>query len=451
MRNSDVTRPNRRAGRLRAATLWRDSSGNVAMVVGLMATVLVGVAGYAMDYAYASYIAQRMHRAAEAAVLGAVSQSAATAMGGYSNSTYLQNYGVGLLSANMSQLPVQPANSSVTVQSNGTGGVTASASYSANVPTFFSNVVGIKTIPVSGSTQASATPITYINYYFIIDISQSMGIGATSSDMSALYNRVVAYNNGSDGETGCVFGCHVKAAGQTYTNEYLAHSINPTITLRIDSAASAVQSVITAASQAAGTNKNIKIGLYTMSEDPTTGILVNVISAPSSSYSTLYSQAATIDLGNNTSGGSGDSDFTDQLTTFNAMVPANGSGVSAVSPLNYVFIITDGVTDTPGSSCTSGHCTSAFSASNCTSLKTKATVGVIYTTYNPIYAQNNKALGLENNYSNLVNSFVSQVPTNLQACASSSKYYFQASDGPAITTAMQALFAATQQNDTLQK
>jgi putative Flp pilus-assembly TadE/G-like protein len=318
------------------------------------------------------------------------------------------------------------------------------------LPLFFAQLIGLTSVNLTASAVATASPLTYINYYIVVDISQSMGIGSTATDMSNLYSRVVAYNNGNEGEVGCVFGCHVKAQGnngtnlQTYTNEYLAHSVSPAITLRIDAAVTAIQSIISAAQAAAGTNQNIKIGLYTMSENPVSGTLLNTISAPSSNYTSLTSLAATIDLGNNETVGLGDSDFADQLSQFNTILPANGSGASASSPANYVFLITDGLIDTPGSGCTSGHCTGAFSPSYCTNLKAKATVGVIYTTYLPIYNQNNSANGYETNYKNLVLPYVNQIAPNLEACATSSSYYFEASDGPAISTAMQSLFAASQ-------
>jgi hypothetical protein len=314
------------------------------------------------------------------------------------------------------------------------------------LPLFFAQLIGLTSVNLTASAVATASPITYINYYIVVDISQSMGIGSTATDMSNLYSRVVAYKNGSEaGEPGCVFGCHVKAAGQTYTNEYLAHSVSPPITLRIDAAVTAIQSIISAAKTAAGTNQNIKIGLYTMSKNPVSGTLLNTISPPSSNYSSLASLAGTIDLGNNVTNGDGDSDFGNQLSQFNSVLPANGSGTSATSPSNYVFLITDGLIDTPGNGCTSGHCTGAFSPSYCTNLKAKATVGVIYTTYLPIYSQNNAANGYEINYKNLVLPYVNQIAPNLLACATSSSYYFQASDGPAISTAMQALFGASQQ------
>jgi Flp pilus assembly protein TadG len=405
--------------------------------------VLICAVGFGVDFGYASLINQGLYDAADSAVLAATSQSAATAGGGYGDTSWLQNYGIDVFQGNIAKLGVSNVSPTVTVVSNGTGGVVATASYSYAVPTFFSSIFGMTSIPVSGQVQAVANPITYINFYIVTDISQSMGIAATAADMTTLYNRVAQYGNGSEGEAGCVFGCHVTSPGQSYTNEYLAHNITPKVTLRIDSAVAAIQTAIALAQTNAGTNQNLKIGLYTMSEDPVTGKLVNTISAPSSNYSNLKTLAQGIDLGNNTTSGFGDSDFADQISTLNGMIPANGSGASAASPLNYVFIITDGLSDVPNSSCPDWHCTSALQASICSTLKTKATVGVIYTTYSPIYNQNNSALGYEALYSQLVVPYVGQIAANLQACATSSNFYYQANNGPAISTGIQTLFASS--------
>ena len=238
--------------------------------------------------------------------------------------------------------------------------------------------------------------------------------------------------------------------GQPYTNEYLAHSISPRITLRIDSAVTAIQTIITDATAAAGSNKNIKIGLYTMSADPVSGTKLNTVSAPSNNYTSLATTANTIGLGNNVAGGKGDSDFANQLSAFNAILPANGTGASAVSPLNYVFIVTDGLVDTVCVSPT-GHCTGAFLPSYCTPLKAKSTVGVIYTTYLPVYKENNPAKGLHDDYTLLAQPYVNQIAPNLKSCATSNSLYFEATDGPALNSAMKALFASTQQAATLQK
>jgi Flp pilus assembly protein TadG len=440
-----------------------NARGNVALIVAVCAPLLVGVIGFAADYGYATYVNQGLQSAADAAVLAATSQSAATAGGGYGNTSWLTTYGTNVFQGNIAKLPVSNVTPNFSVVPNGTNGVIATASYSYPVPTFMSGIVGISTITVTGSAKATANPLTYINYYILVDVSQSMGIAATQSDMDTLYNRVAQYNNGSDGEIGCTFACHVQSGGayvggtQQYTNEYLAHSISPTVTLRIDSAVAAIKTIISLAQSNAGINQNIKIGLYTMNEDPTNGSYVRQITAPSTNYANLTTLASTIDLGNNNSGGSGDSDFTDQLAYFNThYLSANGSGASAVSPQNYVFIITDGLSDVPGGGCTSGHCTGALNASNCTALKAKATVGAVYTTYLPIYTYvwNGSAYvsssttatpTYEGNYLSLAQPYVGSIPTTLQSCVSAANYYYKADDGPAITAGMQSLFASSLQ------
>lgn len=427
----------------------RDRAGAVAIVTAVCAPVLLLIVGFAVDYGYASYVNQRLAKAADAAVLTAVSQSAATAGGGYGNTAWLQAYGTNVFRGNIAQLRVSGVNFTLNVSSDGSGGVVASGTYKYASPTFFGGIIGRSTIPLSGSVRSTAHPVTYLNYYILTDTSQSMGIGATAADMQNLYDRVAAYGNGSGGEAGCVFGCHVRApsnAGglQKYTNEDLAHNMGRPITLRIDAAVSAIQGIISSAATIAGTTKNIRIGLYTLQADPTTGSYLGTVSSPSSNYATLNSAAATIGLGNNTSAGIGDSSFYEEISAFNQKLPSNGSGASAVSPRNYVFIVTDGLQDTYSSSCGYTHCTSAFSAAICSALKKKAVVGVIYTTYLPIYNQNNPAKGYEAAYRDLVLPYAGQIAPNLQNCATSSDYYFEAGDGPAIISAMQALFLKTQ-------
>jgi len=427
--------------------LGPNGRGSIAIVAALCAPLLVAAAGFAVDFTYASYINQKLSEAADAAVLTAISQSAATSVGGYSQTTKLQTYGQNVFQGNIANLPVS-VTPSLTVVSNGTGGVVATLSYTSNVPTFFAGVVGIPYLTVSNTVSATANPTVYINYYIIVDISQSMGIGSTASDMQALYNRTMAANNTTDGEPGCVFGCHVPLAGQTQSTEYLAHNVSPKITLRVDAAVSAIQTIVAAAQASAGSQQNIKIGLYTMSQDPTVSSppYINTVAPLSSNYSALSTAAAMIDLGNNNSGGIGDTNFPSQLSNFNSLIlAANGTGATAASPLNYVFIITDGVEDTYSAGCTDTHCTSVFDSTQCTPLKSKATVGVIYTTYLPIYYANGTSGTQDAAYAALVNPFAANIAPALQACASSATYYYEASDGPAITTGMNALFASSEE------
>ena len=156
-------------------------------------------------------------------------------------------------------------------------------------------------------------------------------------------------------------------------------------------------------------------------------------SQPSTDYASLTAAANAIDLGNNNPGGTGDTDLSDSLASLANLMSSSGDGSSANSRQSFVFIVTDGVADVAGSSCTSGHCTQAFDPSWCDAFKSKgATVGVIYTTYIPIPN--------DQSYIALVQPFASPIAPNLQSCASPG-YYYEATDGPSIQRAAAALFA----------
>jgi len=442
-----------------------DRSGAVAILTAVSAPVLFLMVGITVDFGYASYVNQRLAKAADAAVLTSVSQTAATTAGGYGNTSFLQLAGNYYFTENVRQLSLSNVNFNLNVKADGAGGVIATASYSYNSPTFFAGIIGRPTIALGGSVSSTAHPITYVNYYILVDASQSMGIAATQADMDALYQRVRAKGNGSDGQLGCVFGCHVKATltkatVQQYTNEDLAHNITQNygtrINLRIDAAVTAIQEIISAAANVAGSNANIQFAIYTIQANPNDYTFLNRIapsstsSTPTSSdYATLSNLASTISLGDNTKDGIGDSNFPSELAAFNNQlatdgVKSDGSGVSSTSPTNYFVIITDGATDTYSLSCLDTHCVSAFDANKCAPLKTKGSVGVIYTTFLPLWNENDKSQGYVQTYRDLIYPIKDQILPNLQNCASSSDLFFTADDGPGISSAMRALFLKTQ-------
>lgn len=457
-------------------------AGAVAIITAVAAPVMVMIVGFACDYGYASYINQRLARATDSGTLGSISQTAATTAGGYTQTAALKAIGVSIFNANVADLPSNGIQFNLSVVADGTGGVVATGGYTYKVPTFFGGLLGLTNIPVSGTAKTTARPTVYVNYYILIDTSQSMGIGTTQADMTALYQRVLKLTNATPatgnaqfpGDGGCVFGCHITQkiynsqgyyVDQQYTNEDIAHNLSqyfgPPITLRIDSAVQAISSIVSSAAQVAAITKNIQFGLYTIGIDPKTNLRVAPVKypppppnstpdfSPSSDYNSVQKAAALITLGNTVSTmNRGDTDFTNEFSDFlaafkspNALV--QGSGASATSPLNYIVVVTDGLSDTVGSCTQYNVCTSPINASDCDKLKAVASVGVIYTTYLPIY-QYNTTPNLEKRYKDLVDGKTTSISTNLQACASSSNLYFEAQDGPSIVSSMQALFQRTQ-------
>lgn len=421
----------------------RDRRGGTMVLTAVCLPMLLMVVGFAADYGFASYVNQGLGRAADIAAVTAVSQTASQTAGGYSNTSILQYIGTQIFAENVKQMKLAGVNSNVSVAPDGNGGVLATVTYSYAVPALFGGMFGQKTIPVSGSANSAAKPTTYVNYYILVDTSQSMGIGTSQDDMSTLYARVASYGYGSNGEKGCQFGCHAAAPGHQYSNEQLAHNFTPRVTLRIDSAVQAVQSMINTANSTVGPAKNIQFALYAMQANPMDHTQIKTVAPLSTNYSDLVTKAATIDLGDNDGQqGFGDTDFASGINAFVASLPSNGSGSSPASPQNFVFLITDGVKDTPGNSCVDTHCTAALDPATCNPIKAKATVGTIYTTYQPIM-KNAQPDQYEDTYRDLVLPFAANIAPNVAACATSSTLALEAKYGTDIINAVQILFNRT--------
>jgi Flp pilus assembly protein TadG len=468
--------------------LRRDRRGNAAMIFGLSAIPTFAFLGFAIDYGVALSDKAKLDAAADAAAMASLTAGKAviTAYTGSSSAattaavTAADAAAAAAFKGNAGALgfATAPAITTPTLTRNGQV-LTSTVKYSSTpVKTGFSRMIGIPQININGTSSATLTLPTYINYYFIVDSSQSMGVGATPADMQTLYDRVIAANNfdNSDDKAaniGCVFGCHVPEAYQSISNEALAHmtynGVGP-VKLRIDSAKDAINAVLTdaqTANAAAGTPL-IKVAVYTMQQNPQVQgcvlkdiplqkdvspncagpTLPATLQTPGSDFTILtYQVNKYLDLGDNNAGGTGDTSFANSLNYFATnILSAQGDGSSATSALNYVFLITDGLSDVPpvgAQSCISGHCTAAFNDTLCSALKTNATVGVIYTTYNPIYDRNT-APNLQGAYQALAAPYVPYIPGNLQHCTTdSTKWYYEASDGPGITTGMKKLFAST--------
>lgn len=413
----------------------RHAGGNVVILFALCLVPMLGLLGLAVDYSLTLRAKTALDASTDAAVLAAATEASqiiqtqstpsydATATAIYYGT--LAGQQVFTANAAMVRTVDTPVLTLQLQRPNNGPLITASGSYSAQWPTVFGKMFGTTAMNIGGRSTSNLNLPKFMNIYVATDISQSMGIAATQADM----------NNLSKLTNGCVFGCHVKQNGQSQslTYEQIAH--NNSVTLRIDVIKSAIQSMISSAQSVTNGNPTINIGLYTLQERiPGDGAnYYNVLSAPTTNYATLKTIANQIDLGPNDTGGTGDSDFANSVNLFaSGEVGASGDGTSTYSKQNFVFIMTDGVQDVKGS-CVDGHCTKAFDPALCKSLKDKnATVGVIYTTYVPFPN--------EQTYRDLVAPIQSQIAPNLASCATPG-WYYEASDGPAIQNAVNALFA----------
>jgi Flp pilus assembly protein TadG len=202
----------------RLRTLTRDFAsdkrGNTAVMFAIASLPIIYAVGCVIDYTYASQIKTKLQAAADAATLATISYNSpvyTTAKGMTGNgtvsggSTYLTNFfdedttafsGVSVTTSTVSKSGQQ---------------VTATLAFSDSVPTYFMKILGYSNMSISGSSTASFTIPTYINFYLMLDVSGSMSFPATTSEQQ----RLMAVNPDNLGEYsgGCQFACHFTSQG----------------------------------------------------------------------------------------------------------------------------------------------------------------------------------------------------------------------------------------------
>jgi Flp pilus assembly protein TadG len=199
----------------------RNTRGNVAIIVGAAALPLIAIVGCVVDYTMATSMRTKLQSSADAATLAAVSVNStivanAKAMnpsnGAVSNgTTYLHNLFI-------SNAPASPAPTiqSSSVTKNGMV-VTATLSYTAQVPTAFLGVIGVRNITVTGSSTSSFTMPTYISFYLVLDVSGSMSFPSTLAEQARLQavnpDNMNPASGGNGYPGGCTFACHFVRQG----------------------------------------------------------------------------------------------------------------------------------------------------------------------------------------------------------------------------------------------
>jgi Flp pilus assembly protein TadG len=212
------------SARLRSliAQFRSNKRGNVAVITALCCLPLIAAVGCVIDYTTASLVKTKLQAAADAAALATVSVNSSvvtTAKGMSSNgnvsggSTFATNFFNANLNASPANVGYTNLTPTATVALSGTR-MTATVSFTARVPTYFMGVMGFSNTNIGGSSTASYTMPTYINFYLMLDVSGSMSFPSTAAEQA----RLMAVNPdnllGSPGyPQGCQFACHFSAQG----------------------------------------------------------------------------------------------------------------------------------------------------------------------------------------------------------------------------------------------
>jgi len=408
----------------------------------IAAIPLIGAIGAAIDYAHAATVRTQLLAAADAASLGSVRKSsaamtAATSMSsdgpiaaGATEATKLFNSEiVGAKGYTLNSV-------TATVTKTGTN-ITSKVDFSAQVPMSFMGLFGFSNVTIGGSSTAANNMPLFIDFYLLLDNTPSMGVGATTADITTMVN------NTSDQ---CAFACHDLSNSNNYYN--LAKSLG--VTTRIDVLRTATQQLMDTATTTRAYSNQFRMAIYTFGAAADKAGLTRIQSL-TSNLTTAKTSAAAIDLMTvpyQNYADDTDTNLPGVLSDMKDEIPKPGDGTTSSKPLKYLFFVSDGVGDrvngspgcgrpvTNGSDPQTGksyaRCQEPLDPSWCDAIKNNgAKIAVLYTTYLP--------LPTNAWYNSWISPFADQISTNMQSCASPG-LYFEVGPNQGISEAMNALF-----------
>ena len=311
-----------------------------------------------------------------------------------------------------------------------TSQITVNVNYSYTSKSAFSHFFTSTGTQISGQATAVYSFPPYIDIHVLLDISGSMGLGATRTSQIQMRN---------DPSLGCIFGCHVNGSN-AYT---IAKSKG--YQMRVDVLRDSLKRMIdTAITQSAvQATPTVRIGLYSFSNE------YSKIADASYDLTTIKTKAQAITLASS----GGGTDFYNAMTKLNTDITRVGDGSGSSQPRVFVFIITDGVEDgaqgngggwiwDPDNPMpkTADWGVRPVPKSYCQAFKNRGiTVSTLYTTYvtfDPAISDPWDS-SRENN---LNNNVIPNIPNALRDCSSGTGNFFQADKPEEINTAIQAMF-----------
>ncbi len=411
---------------------WRgDRRAATAVLFALAITPVIGFVALAYDIGSAVRARSQLDLAADAAALSAAITGANDFAANPGTSLQpAQDAGVKRFDAQAGNLPgVITTSLSVGVTRNG-GTITAAVAYSAKYTTQFAGLFGFPSLPASGSATASRTNSPFFAISILMDDSSSMAIAASPADMArlgALVRKSPLFATWGQGQN-CAFGCHFDARNNDFYGLAQANGVP----LRINVLTQAVQNVINtiAASPAAA---QFQIGLYSFNAS------FGTVYAPSTNLAGAAAAVGAMAVPVTTNGGDADTNIPLALQQITTLTPVAGDGSTASAPRRFLFIVSDGVADYFNSS---GHRVIApLDPAQCSALKAKGVqILTLYTQYFPLVPPNVPTAN--SFYVSNVAPFAGSLAADLQACASSPSFAFQANDAASIGVALQAMLQA---------
>lgn len=447
----------------------RDRKANVAIIFALMMVPTIFLLGMTLDYTLALRKREQLNAAADAAAIAAVRP----AMLVQSDTAVVKATAEAVFAAK-ANLPGLSSVPTPTVTVTDTGlARTITVSYTAQSINNFPGVLGKQTWQVNGSATARASSAPNMNFYLLMDDSPSMGIGATTTDISNLIKYTAPAYQSASASQNCGFACHqTNIAHDGGTKDNLTIARNRNITLRIDLVTSAVNQLLNSWSNcpqsgisggvmqcmAALNNTTYKAALYTFDLRLNTLATLTTPSLAGTKVSNIslmpvaYQNCVVVTTNCKTDNGT---DILGALTSLNTIMPTPGLGSNAAgdTPQQVVFLVTDGVEDKISTTCpnasfaSNNRCQQPLDTTMCTTIKNRGIkIAVLYTEYLQLIADPNTGIQKTDNwYMNWIHKYnqptssTGKIAQNLQACASPG-FYAHVQTGGDISAALTDLF-----------
>jgi Flp pilus assembly protein TadG len=393
----------------------KSTNGSMAIITALAMTVVLGAAGAAIDYSRYSDKKTVYTAAADAAALAAA--AVVSNQPGWTEAKILAEAKARALATWKANLSPEEFNDlpnpNIAIVPSA-GGYTATVTFDRPMPTTFLAVVGMGSIKLLGSSQASGSGAAgrFWEFHIAIDTSSSMGIGATQADMDKMQK---------DPKIGCAFACHSSAKG----NDSVSVAKAAGYTLRVDVVDQAVDGMV--AQLDAMNALKTKAALYGI-ETKLTPLVALTPDLKQISGHDIQLALTSQSIGN--------TNLRTTMAQLTAAVGMDGTGQSAAKAKKAVFIVTDGIHDSntmepnvviaPWKSHALGPIDPAF----CTKMKANGvTVGVLYINYIT-----------PKGFESWINPFLPKVQPTLKSCASEGMFY-NATSPADIAKAMKDMLA----------
>ena len=471
--------------------LRKDERGVSAMIFGIMVVPLMAMTALAIDYANYQYVRTAMQRAADDAALTSVNTASVALQQGAVVDAQTNEVAAAevqakaMFMANIAKIKGATLNNVVAVVTKTQQNLTATVSFDATAPVMMAGFFGHKTVDLSGTSQAQSKNAVFMNFYMLLDNTPSMGIGASQTDINTMvantpdqcgfachniaptqatyanaYGSSFKRADGTTAKTGqhyydttknCITGSNLpndivgNATPIVERNGYYCKARSLGVTLRIDLVAQAVASLMTTAQSAETQPNQFGFAIYAFGQDAS-NLQLQRVQTMTTNLTQVASSAGNVGLMTGPYQGYNndqDTNFDNVFGQLNnpskpAYVPNSGDG-SAAKPMNFVFFVSDGVADEPNpGTCTgwsgSGRCQEPINVQLCQNLKARGIqIAVIYTHYFP--------LTTNSWYNSTVAPWVSNVATNLQACASDPTFFADVGVGQSISNALANIFS----------